>query len=273
MTSQRPGNFAHNQQAYYYGVGMDGQGNDAIRIPSTTTGPLADCGPAWAIGGLEHLANGQTKPPGGGVSMFPASSLPAGMSYSSVTAPYPQQWPDMSQAMDHSAMYQDMSLDVAKDQLAQCLATQMPYRRNSDSQWSQITSANDSVTSSMPEPTSIPRSDPKTKSKARKPSPDTSPLQRPKTWSTRPHSIIEKKYRENLNNKITELHETLVATKRNPALNSSEVASGRLSKSEIISNAVRHINETEVNVRRMEEQIARLMNRVEVLEREAGLID
>jgi hypothetical protein len=106
------------------------------------------------------------------------------------------------------------------------------------------------------------------------------------------HSLVEKKYRENLNTKLSQLYTTLQNAHYGPnryasndsdidldELNDdgdapisslSETAAGgsipKFRKSEVLDNAMTYVNQTEVEMRHMENEILRLGERVKQLE-------
>ena len=98
------------------------------------------------------------------------------------------------------------------------------------------------------------------------------------------HSLVERKYRENLNAKITQLHITLQKSYYGPRLmgedldvqahdnNAANVANGgvaasKVRKSDVLSEAMNYVNQTEVEMRHMENEINRLGERVRILEK------
>ncbi|KIW74378.1 hypothetical protein Z517_12318 [Fonsecaea pedrosoi CBS 271.37] len=104
------------------------------------------------------------------------------------------------------------------------------------------------------------------------------------------HSAIERKYRNNLNAKMWQLHRTLEGTSRmsssgSSANNSDDSDSSpqwgesqsqsqsqqreqpQPRKSDILSNALQYINESELEMRHMSDEIVRLQNQLAVLQR------
>ncbi|KIX95346.1 uncharacterized protein Z520_08863 [Fonsecaea multimorphosa CBS 102226] len=93
------------------------------------------------------------------------------------------------------------------------------------------------------------------------------------------HSLVERKYRENLNAKISQLHNTLQASHYGPKVGedgeieaaANNSASGlpppKVRKSDVLTEAMNYVNQTEVEMRHMENEIHRLTERVRVLEK------
>ncbi|KPI38669.1 uncharacterized protein AB675_4092 [Cyphellophora attinorum] len=276
------GDYGQSQQAYFYGAGLlndPAQYEAEERTLAANTAAGLPNGMRWSSGRLDHNINNQSNMAASGL-LNPYSIAPASMPYaygSTATGTYTQQWSGTANTFEQNAVPQpehgDPRMHLDREEIGRGLPQTSRRRDSRDSQWSQITT-NDSATSSMPEHTVTPRSHPKTKSKPRMASPDMpSTHKKHKTWSTRPHSIIEKKYRENLNNKILQLHDALLETKRLPMLRRGDQASARISKQEIIANAIKYVNEMELNARHMDEQIElnsqlieRLTKKIEDLE-------
>jgi len=84
------------------------------------------------------------------------------------------------------------------------------------------------------------------------------------------HSVIERKYRNNLNTKMLQLHHTLAATNRTSSTDDNDP---QPRKSEILSNALQYINESEVEIRHMSDEILRLENKIKVLEKKVKCND
>jgi hypothetical protein len=81
------------------------------------------------------------------------------------------------------------------------------------------------------------------------------------------HSAVERRYRENLNGKITELHCTLLATEFSSWLSDDEGAKllnrpkeelSKIRKSDVLVNAMIYIHQSEIEMRHMSEEIRRL---------------
>jgi len=105
----------------------------------------------------------------------------------------------------------------------------------------------------------------------------------PKQRAKAAHSLVERKYRENLNAKIAQLHTTLQSSHYGPRLSNNQendydqgddvsvpsISSGgcKARKSEVLTEAMNYVNHTEVEMRHMENEIARLGERVRLLEK------
>ena len=77
------------------------------------------------------------------------------------------------------------------------------------------------------------------------------------------HSLVEKRYRENLNAKITELHNVLAtAPDGTPSPDSNQTR-----KSEVLQTAIDYVNQSQLEMRHMTNDINRLNARVKMLER------
>ena len=111
------------------------------------------------------------------------------------------------------------------------------------------------------------------------------------------HSLVEKKYRENLNTKLQTLHTTLQATQYGPnrfsdalsndsdieicdddytedikprlAKSNNDIAAGgsKFRKSEVLDDAMNYVNQTEVEMRHMEAELIRLTEKTDALEK------
>lgn len=89
------------------------------------------------------------------------------------------------------------------------------------------------------------------------------------------HSLVERKYRENLNAKITQLHSTLQNSRYGPRINEEacfpcedpSLPASKVRKSDVLGEAMNYINQTEVEMRHMETEILRLSERARVLEK------
>ena len=82
------------------------------------------------------------------------------------------------------------------------------------------------------------------------------------------HALSEQRYRENINARIWELHEALARSKGFVCSRPlhGEIVLGKMSKNDILWNAIRYINETEVNMRHMECERVCLEKRIQQLE-------
>lgn len=92
------------------------------------------------------------------------------------------------------------------------------------------------------------------------------------------HSLVERKYRENLNAKIAQLHNTLQSShygpktsmeddSDNPSSLLAAIPASKVRKSDVLTEAMNYVNQTEVEMRHMENEINRLSERVRVLEK------
>jgi hypothetical protein len=90
------------------------------------------------------------------------------------------------------------------------------------------------------------------------------------------HSLVDCKYRKNLNTKFAQLHRTLQAAKSVVASNDEsfqdfhkggELAS-KVPKSVILTEAMNYLHQTELEMRHMTDEIQRLNSRVQSLEKQ-----
>ncbi|KAK5053719.1 hypothetical protein LTR84_001680 [Exophiala bonariae] len=91
------------------------------------------------------------------------------------------------------------------------------------------------------------------------------------------HSLVERKYRENLNAKIAQLHNTLQSSHYGPKVQEDDsdnpngpiaaIPASKVRKSDVLTEAMNYVNQTEVEMRHMENEIHRLSERVRVLEK------
>jgi hypothetical protein len=88
------------------------------------------------------------------------------------------------------------------------------------------------------------------------------------------HSIVERRYRDNLNAKIMQLHHTLCAT-GSPYISATSPPSAngggantptKVRKSDIMTDAMNYVHHSETAMRQMAHEIARLTDRVRMLE-------
>lgn len=77
------------------------------------------------------------------------------------------------------------------------------------------------------------------------------------------HSLVEKRYRENLNSKISELNSVLSSTP--DAMPAAESCQAR--KSEVLQTAIDYVNQSQLEMRHMTNDINRLNARVQALEK------
>ncbi|RMZ90845.1 hypothetical protein DV736_g1932, partial [Chaetothyriales sp. CBS 134916] len=108
-----------------------------------------------------------------------------------------------------------------------------------------------------------------------------------KSRAKQAHSLVEKKYRENLNAKLLQLHDTLRVAQYGPkryrdlendndsdefasnnnSTNTNASSNGKFRKGEVLDDALDYVNQTEVEMRHMENEIHRLADLVGILER------
>jgi hypothetical protein len=97
-----------------------------------------------------------------------------------------------------------------------------------------------------------------------------------KSYSKKAHSLVERRYRENLNNNIAELHLALLETKRlgrfAPQSQADDPeerrqALSKVRKGDVLLDAVNYVHQTEVELRHMADEISLLSNRVRQLEK------
>jgi len=81
--------------------------------------------------------------------------------------------------------------------------------------------------------------------------------------SKQAHSLVEKRYRENLNAKISELHGVLSSAPDG----SSAAESCQTRKSEVLQTAIDYVNQSQLEMRHMTNDINRLNARVQALEK------
>jgi hypothetical protein len=80
------------------------------------------------------------------------------------------------------------------------------------------------------------------------------------------HSVVERRYRENLNGKIMDLHRTLLATEFSSWFSGDENVKlldlkeewSKIRKSDVLVNAMTYIHQSEIQMRHMSEEIRRL---------------
>ncbi|KIW37298.1 uncharacterized protein PV06_10638 [Exophiala oligosperma] len=85
------------------------------------------------------------------------------------------------------------------------------------------------------------------------------------------HTMIERRYRDNLNGKINQLHRILQATEANSPLMlfDAEISDHgrRVRKSDIMARAIQYVNRSELEGRHKRDEIQRLREKVQNLER------
>lgn len=87
----------------------------------------------------------------------------------------------------------------------------------------------------------------------------------------RPHNVIEKRYRANLNDKITELRDSVPAlrTSKHGSVDEDDAPSGKLNKASILSKATEYIRHLEIRNKRLEEENTGLKNRMRQVDKAA----
>jgi hypothetical protein len=99
-----------------------------------------------------------------------------------------------------------------------------------------------------------------------------------RTLAKKAHSAVERKYRQNLNSRIAELHAVLLATRRlerssggrssglvavsSPGMMVAKEGTTKASKSEVLRNAVRYVEVMEALVRELEAEVLGLKGRL-----------
>jgi hypothetical protein len=89
------------------------------------------------------------------------------------------------------------------------------------------------------------------------------------------HSVVERRYRDNLNGKIMQLHRALSATGTTSRLTgmtpqdfyASREHRGKVRKSDVMTDAMNYVHQSEVEMRHMTDEITRLSDRVMALEK------
>jgi hypothetical protein len=139
---------------------------------------------------------------------------------------------------------------------------------------------------SQPAPISIPSTAPVRPSISQSKKPTRNAQQRPKRansddtdtkpHSKKAHSLVERRYRENLNGNIAQLHLALLKTKsvghatqqnQDDELEERQQALLKVRKSDVMLEAVDYVYQTEVELRHMADEIERLNTRVKQLEK------
>ncbi|KEF54264.1 uncharacterized protein A1O9_09430 [Exophiala aquamarina CBS 119918] len=88
------------------------------------------------------------------------------------------------------------------------------------------------------------------------------------------HSVIERRYRDNLNRKIMQLHQTLVAVESTSRLTDSlahhtfysKVYRTKFRKSNVMTDAINYVHQSKVERRHLSDEIGRLSARLHTLE-------
>lgn len=89
------------------------------------------------------------------------------------------------------------------------------------------------------------------------------------------HSVVERRYRDNLNGKIMQLHRVLIAaesTSRMTGMPNQDMFAARehrakVRKSDVMTDAMNYVHQSEVEIRHMSDEITRLNDRVRALEK------
>ncbi|KAI1614438.1 hypothetical protein EDD36DRAFT_227131 [Exophiala viscosa] len=85
------------------------------------------------------------------------------------------------------------------------------------------------------------------------------------------HSVVERRYRDNLNGKITQLRHTLQAIEASPrrggSLSHETDPARRVRKCEIMTRAIQYVHVSELEMRHMTDEIKHLRERVQGLEK------
>lgn len=140
----------------------------------------------------------------------------------------------------------------------------------------------DASSPTNPIPTNQPASRPALSRKRRSspaPSEDPKPAPAPaastKPKAARPtkvaHSVVEQRYRDNLNGKIAQLHKTLSTTKGSGSSSSDEgegdTVLPRTRKADVLASAIAYIKEAERNRQKFESEVDFLKTRITMLEK------
>lgn len=102
--------------------------------------------------------------------------------------------------------------------------------------------------------------------------PESSPRQSQTTIQRKKvHSVIEKRYREKIKDKLSQLHQILVETRQSTGLpiwgrSVADWSTSKVPKSEIIQDAITYILSSDAEIRRLRDEILRLSARLEYLE-------
>ncbi|KIW24360.1 hypothetical protein, variant [Cladophialophora immunda] len=89
------------------------------------------------------------------------------------------------------------------------------------------------------------------------------------------HSVIERRYRDNLNRKMMQLHRDLLAVETSPTSPASQfntsptgqTLSSRVRKSDIMSRAINYVHQSDVEIRHLDGEIKRLQDQVSVFQK------
>jgi hypothetical protein len=93
------------------------------------------------------------------------------------------------------------------------------------------------------------------------------------TRAKKAHSVVERRYRENLNSKIMDLHHTLLATEFSSWFSDVEDMKlldlkreewNKIRKSDVLVNAMTYVHQSEIEMRHMSEEIRQLRGQVKI---------
>lgn len=86
------------------------------------------------------------------------------------------------------------------------------------------------------------------------------------------HSVVERKYRENLNSRITELDALLVHTRQSKTASDKpdKIVAGKTRKADVLNEAMRYVRQAELSGKQKDDEIAFLKLRVVALENLVG---
>ena len=82
------------------------------------------------------------------------------------------------------------------------------------------------------------------------------------------HATVERRYRDNLNEKFQQLFQTL-STTGSPSLSLGTRTRGKLRKSDILLDAIRYIQRSQAEIRHMSDEIRRLHEQVQAVQNHA----
>ncbi|EXJ87081.1 hypothetical protein A1O3_04039 [Capronia epimyces CBS 606.96] len=89
------------------------------------------------------------------------------------------------------------------------------------------------------------------------------------------HSVVERRYRDNLNGKIMQLHRALSTAESTSRINGTQAQDfftprdhrAKVRKSDVMTDAMNYVHQSEVEIRHMSDEITRLNDRVRALEK------
>jgi Helix-loop-helix DNA-binding domain len=178
----------------------------------------------------------------------------------------------------------------APEEISPSPKTRQPKRlssRRSETSRSSTSTSSALLEVAPPQVESIPRRGRRNRQQAAKENtkPKTQSRTEAKQRAKAAHSLVEKKYRENLNTKLTLLHTTLQNARyglkqeddvdsefdfdaeMDPDARPMKGLNSKFRKSDVLSDAMSYVDQTEVEVRHMENEIQRLNDRVRTLEK------